>query len=152
DRLPPALKVAYITNEDSRPRPLPLQRFLMPWAPTSTAKTGDVVQQIPPDLKGGDWSRGKQIFFSEEASCSRCHMVGGQGGKIGPDLSNLIHRDYDSVLRDIRQPSAAINPDYITHLVELKNGKLLTGVLRTVDGKLVVGDQQGKEYPLSPEN
>ena len=45
-----------------------------------------------------------------------------RAGDIGPDLSNLIHRDYASVLRDITQPSFAINPDYLTQTVTL-NGR-----------------------------
>jgi putative heme-binding domain-containing protein len=104
-----------------------------------------------PELKGGSWARGRQIFFSDQAQCSRCHQVAGQGGKIGPDLSNLIHRDYASVLRDIREPSAAINPDYLTHLVELKNGKLLTGVLRPSERGVIVGDQGGKEILIAQD-
>src|SRR5206468_8147368 len=143
---PPPLKVAWFTNEDARLRAFPLHRFVVPWAPTGPAATAEVMPEAIPQLKGGDWARGRQVFFSEEASCSRCHQVGGNGGKIGPDLSNLIHRDYDSVLRDIREPSAAIHPEHITHLVELKNGQLLTGVLRTVEGKLIVGDAAGQEH------
>jgi putative heme-binding domain-containing protein len=146
----PLLKVAYFTKEDARLRALPLHRFLVPWAttvPTQPAKV-DVAAQPIPELKGGDWARGRQVFFSEQAQCSRCHQVAGQGGKIGPDLSNLIHRDYDSVLRDIRQPSAAINPDYITYRVELKNGKLLAGAVRTEAGKVIVGDQAGQEFSM----
>ena len=55
----------------------------------------------------------------------------GRGGRIGPDLSNLIHRDYESVMRDVHAPSAAINPDYITYQVEMKDGRVLLGVPRT---------------------
>ena len=69
----------------------------------------------------------------------------GRGGRIGPDLSNLIHRDYESVLRDIRLPSATIHPDYLTYLVELKDGRVLTGVPRTEGDELVIGDDHGKE-------
>jgi mono/diheme cytochrome c family protein len=34
---------------------------------------------------GGDATRGSTIF--REKSCSRCHAVGGEGAKIGPDLA-----------------------------------------------------------------
>jgi putative heme-binding domain-containing protein len=148
-RLPP-LKITYFTKEDERLRALPLHRFLLPWAPTTPLRPIDLVQQPVAELKGGDWVRGKQVFFSAEAACSRCHQVGGTGGKIGPDLSNLIHRDYDSVLRDIREPSATINPDFISYLIELKNGRVLTGVVRGdgATGKLIVGDQRGNELVL----
>jgi len=62
-------------------------------------------------LAGASWGRGRRIFLSDEAGCAKCHIAHGAGGEIGPDLSNLVHRDYASVLRDVTQPSFAINPD-----------------------------------------
>jgi putative heme-binding domain-containing protein len=84
------------------------------------------------------------VFLGETAACSKCHAVSGQGGQIGPDLSNLVHRDYASVMRDITQPSFAINPDFITHTIVLKDERTLHGVIRTVGDKLHVGDKDGK--------
>jgi putative heme-binding domain-containing protein len=138
-----SLGVSYSTNEDPRSRPFELHRFLTPW---SESKAGEqlVVREIP-ELKGGSWTRGRELFYSDQAQCSKCHKVRGVGGEIGPDLSNLIHRDYDSVLRDIRFPSAAINPDYLTYTVELNNGKSLAGVLRSRGKKMVIADQSAKE-------
>jgi hypothetical protein len=49
--------------------------------------------------------------------------VAGKGSDLGPDLSNLDHRDYDSVLRDIRDPSGVLNPDYIASTARLKDGR-----------------------------
>jgi putative heme-binding domain-containing protein len=63
----------------------------------------------------------------------------------GPDLSNLIHRDYASVDRDIHAPSAAINPDYIAHSVALADGRVLQGTLRTEGDRLLVGDTGGRQ-------
>jgi putative heme-binding domain-containing protein len=59
-------------------------------------------------------------------------------------LSNLVHRDYASVLRDVTEPSAAINPDHVTYQVSLKDGRLLTGTVRTEGDTLLVGDLQGQ--------
>src|SRR5262249_41132692 len=141
----PEFRIAYFTNEDDRPRALPLHRILLPWAATKRQPSGSPTVREIPELKGGSWSRGRQIFFSEQALCSRCHQVGGNGGKIGPDLSNLMHRDYDSVLRDIREPSAAINPDFITYKIELTDGRFFTGVVRTQGAQTIIGDIAGKE-------
>jgi putative heme-binding domain-containing protein len=74
--------------------------------------------------------------------------VRGRGGNIGADLSNLIHRDYDSVVRDIQLPSAAINPDYISHTVVLADGRVLQGTLRSEGDKLLVSDSAGKQTPV----
>ncbi len=145
-----ALQVSYFTNEDSRQRALPLGRILLPWASSQKTTVAQGPRDIP-ELKGGDRARGREVFFSDQALCSRCHKVRGEGGKIGPDLSNLVQRDYASVLRDVREPSATINPDHIAYVVEMKDGRQLIGVPRTVDGKLILGDNAGKEFTLKKD-
>ncbi len=74
---------------------------------------------------------------------------GGRGGDIGPDLSNLVHRDYASVYRDIHTPGAAINPDYVAHSVALVDGRVLQGTLRTEGDRLIVGDANGKQTAVN---
>lgn len=139
----PTLHVAFHTAEDARPRALPLRRFLLPWAQTTWDEAAPVARRIP-ELEGGSWARGRKLFFGDEAGCSRCHRIHGQGGITGPDLSNLLLRDHASVLRDIAEPSFAINPDYISHLVALKDGRVLTGPVRTEEGRLRIGDEKGQ--------
>src|SRR5262249_12543970 len=143
---PPALRVSYHTAEDRRERALPLRRVLVPWA---TAKTESFAKAGPPalspELKGGSWARGRAVFFGDQAGCAKCHSVHGHGGAIGPDLSNLVHRDYASVLRDVTEPDAAINPDYVTYVVRLTDGRVLTGTVRTEGNRVIVGDANGRE-------
>ncbi len=100
------------------------------------------------ELAGGSWGRGRRVFHSETARCSKCHAISGMGAKTGPDLGNLVGRDYASVLRDIEQPSVAIHPDFITHTVQLESGKTLTGVLRSEAGELQLGNAQGEVTQL----
>jgi putative heme-binding domain-containing protein len=144
----PALHVSFFTNEDSRPRALPLNRLLLPWVATHRQSANAQIQREIPELNGGNWARGRDIFYSDQALCSRCHQVKGQGGQTGPDLSNLVHRDYESVLRDIRDPNAAINPDHITYAIELNDGRTMTGVVRSDGSNIIVGDNTGKESPI----
>jgi putative heme-binding domain-containing protein len=146
----PSLSLSYHTAEDDRPRALQIHRFLLPWVESST-QTAPLVERRIPELEGGSWARGRQIFFSEAAACSKCHAVRGQGGAIGPDLSNLVHRDYPSVLRDIAEPSFAINPDYITYVVTMKDGRVLVGAVRTEGDKLLIGDTQGKVFTVQKD-
>lgn len=124
----PKLDVSWFTAEDSRPRALPLRRILLPWATANPEPAASEARQIP-EIAGGDWQRGKKVFFGEQAACFKCHQVGSEGGKIGPDLSNLIYRDYVSVLRDITEPSAALNPDHIAYNLELRDGNTVNGVI-----------------------
>ena len=48
-----------------------------------------------------------------------------------------------AVLRDITHPSFAINPDYLSYTVVLTDGRVRTGVLRTAERKLSIGDANG---------
>ena len=138
------LTVRFTTNEDRRARPLPVRRMLLPWADTDLHALGrEAVAGRPPELEGGSWARGRAVFFGEQALCSRCHAVHGKGGDLGPDLSNLVHRDYASVLRDITSPSFAINPDHLTYLLELTDGRTLTGAVRTAGDRVRVDDAKG---------
>jgi putative heme-binding domain-containing protein len=140
----PALSASYHTAEDPRPRALPLRRFLLPWAEPAGLPAVAVVRHAIPELQGGSWARGRKVFFDEQAGCGKCHAVRGRGGAVGPDLSNLVHRDYESVLRDIAEPSFAINPDFITYVATLKDGRLLTGTLRAEGDRLLIGDTKGQ--------
>jgi putative heme-binding domain-containing protein len=142
------LDLAYRTGDD-KPRALSLHRLTLPWAPRP-GETPPVVRSIP-EIEGGSWARGRRVFFDSQAACARCHTIHGQGTAIGPDLTNLIHRDYASVLRDIASPSYAINPDHITHLVETTDGRVFTGVVRTVGAEIHIGDSQGRITKLRKE-
>lgn len=139
---PPTLAVNWHTAEDARPRALPLRRVLLPWATTATDGF-DAPTAPPPEIAGGSWARGRKLFFGAEAGCSKCHTLHGQGGAVGPDLSNLVHRDYASVLRDIAEPSAAINPDFVTYKLHLHDGRAVSGTVRHDGDRLLVGDGQG---------
>lgn len=150
---PTTLTLSFKTQEDGRSRPLALHRFYVPWASPAGDATDEPAKPEPiPQLAGGDWLRGRQVFFGNEAGCAKCHQVRGQGSDLGPDLSNLIHRDYESVLRDIREPSGALNPDYIASSVAMKDGRVFHGIVRNVNGGndrfIVRGDYEGERTPL----
>ncbi len=141
----PTLAVAWLTAEDQRARALPLRRVLLPWAePPAVERVAPAVRVIP-EIAGGDWERGRQVYQGETAACASCHQMRGAGGLIGPDLSNLVHRDYASVLKDITEPSAAINPDRIAYVVELKDGSSVLGmILEDTESSLQLSEVNGK--------
>jgi putative heme-binding domain-containing protein len=84
-------------------------------------------------IAGGDYERGRALFFGDKLKCSTCHRIRGEGKTAGPDLSNLPAKDAASVLKDIKEPSASINPDYVAYNVALKDGETLTGFVRVQD-------------------
>lgn len=145
-----ALEVSWYTAEDARLRALPLRRVLLPWATPRAAASSTPAPRLIPEIAGGDRQRGREVFRSTPAACAVCHQVGGEGGIIGPDLSNLVHRDYASVLKDIVQPSAAINPDRLAYVVELKDGTTANGMLLddTTDA-ITLGDVTGNRRVIA---
>jgi len=143
------LTASFTTAEDKMARPLLPQRTFLPWVRIGDEVDTAALAVRPKELDGGSWSRGWKLFHDKQNGCAKCHAVQGQGAKIGPDLSNLIHRDYTSVLRDITQPSFAINPDYLASIISLNDGRVLTGVVRTIEGHLHVTDTNGKTIVLA---
>lgn len=124
-----SLSVHWHTAEDLRPRAFPLRRFKLPWVRPAADQPILSRERRIPEIAGGNWENGKKLFFSEQLACSKCHRIRDEGGLIGADLTNLIHRDYDSVLKDITQPSAAINPDHLAYNIQLKDGEEVSGVV-----------------------
>jgi len=67
-----------------------------------------VVEHAPPTE--GDPRRGREIFHTHPvAACSRCHVVGGEGGAVGPALDGIAGRkSKDYILESLVDPQAAL--------------------------------------------
>lgn len=147
------LNASVFTQELVQECALPLVRFWMPWVSEQSKNSEEEISKLAtvPQLEGGNWGVGRQLFLSEAVGCSKCHTQPGSGldPKLGPDLSNMPSRDYASNLRDIIEPSHAINPEFIGHQIRLNDGSVLTGVLREQGGKWMVGDSQGRMHEIS---
>jgi putative heme-binding domain-containing protein len=148
----PNAGLTFANARDRIVRPLQPGRIFLPWT-ADRGKSGPpapVSRQGIGKIGGADWNRGKEIFFGAEARCATCHRIRGAGALLGPDLSNLTQRDYDTVWRDISEPSATIHPDHLSYEVRLKNGQTMTGTLRSESpGVVVLGDALGKETRLN---
>ena len=81
-------------------------------------------------MEGGevDLERGRNLFHA--TSCINCHQFDGEGGAIGPDLSNARGKfDTKAMLQSILEPSNAISDLFGTSMVLLESGKILTGIV-----------------------
>ncbi|MFZ9201307.1 MAG: PVC-type heme-binding CxxCH protein [Opitutales bacterium] len=70
--------------------------------------------------RGGDPAKGKALV----ALCQACHMIGSQGGAIGPNLSGAGAMGLEAVVRNIVEPNAAMEPAYRVFRLELKSGEV----------------------------
>ncbi len=91
-------------------------------------------QLTPERLAKADPARGRVLF---NQVCSNCHVLYGQGKKIGPDLtgSNRNHLDY--LLENIVDPSASVAADFRTTIFVLDDGRVLSGVIQMQTEKTV---------------
>jgi len=92
------------------------------WAIVAYVKSVSTVPEFNNDR--GDVSRGREIFST---TCTRCHGVNGEGGRLGPDLSRIAAiRSRDMLTRSIRDPSASVARGY-------RAVTLVSGVVKAED-------------------
>ena len=61
----------------------------------------------------GNLEFGRKLFFGP-AACSQCHMVQGQGGRFGPDLSRVgAMRPREYLVESIREPDAQLTERFV---------------------------------------
>lgn len=99
----------------------------------------------------GDAARGKRVFFETAGvACKNCHRVQQEGKQVGPELT-AIGKKYNraQLLESMLEPSKLIEPKYVTYLVELDDGRLLTGLLlKKDDQEVVLKDAQDNEIRI----
>ena len=79
----------------------------------------------------GDAARGKELFAnSKSVQCRNCHRIGETGKAVGPDLTQIGKKlDRAKLLESILEPSKTIDPQYVTHLLETTDGRVISGLL-----------------------
>jgi putative heme-binding domain-containing protein len=101
--------------------------------------------------KAGNPERGRKLFFdATRTQCLRCHRVGDQGERIGPELTGVggrFPRIY--LIESVLEPSRTIAPEYQAVAVMLSSGRVVTGVkVAETDDTLTLGDAKGERQVL----
>jgi putative membrane-bound dehydrogenase-like protein len=76
-------------------------------------------------LKGAV-GHGQEVFAG---ACALRHAVNGIGFAVGPDLASLRDKPRDYWIQNILAPDAVVEPKFISHTVELKDGRIFAGVI-----------------------
>ncbi|MEW6303943.1 MAG: family 16 glycoside hydrolase [Verrucomicrobiota bacterium] len=63
-------------------------------------------------------------------TCQQCHALFDAGGKIGPDITGSNRADLDYILHNILDPNAEIPNDYRPFVIETKDDRVLTGIIK----------------------
>ena len=89
------------------------------------------------ELEGGNTERGQKIFRDNAAVyCVRCHKVKGQGGEVGPELTDIGKRQPRTyLLESLVAPNQAIAQGFESVVVAKTDGTVVTGVLKSEDEK-----------------
>jgi quinoprotein glucose dehydrogenase len=97
----------------------------------SLAATDDLAKYRP-ELFGGNATEGQKIFFErQEAACFRCHKIHGNGGDVGPELSDVGQKkSRDYILESIVYPNKQIAPGFDNVTLILKNGGSYAGQVK----------------------
>jgi putative heme-binding domain-containing protein len=98
----------------------------------------------------GDPKRGKVIYLAAARGCSNCHKVHGQGGAVGPDLSQIGGKfDRTHLIESILDPSAQISPGYHTTTIQTTSGRIFSGVVKSESAAAItLLDAEGKQITV----
>ncbi len=100
----------------------------------------------------GNVERGRQVLLNAEKSqCLKCHRLGSQGERIGPELTGLGGRfSRMHIIESVLEPSRAIGPGFQTVSLLLDDGRTLTGLILTEqDDVLTLADNQGVKHKVA---
>ena len=129
--------------------------------PTSqgkAAKIADYKRRLTPAaLKNADRAQGRLVFVR---SCASCHVLFGEGNKVGPELTGAQRNNLDYLLENLVDPNAVVGRDFRVTVLETTGGRVLNGIvqaenentltLRTPTDQVLVAKQEIAERTLSP--
>lgn len=99
-----------------------------------TAETQAELARIQKVLRAGEGDSGRGATLFQER-CAACHRLFGSGGDIGPELTGYDRGSAEFWLQNILTPSLEIREGYGAYVVELKDGRVMTGMVKAQDAK-----------------
>ncbi|MCA9131995.1 MAG: PQQ-dependent sugar dehydrogenase [Planctomycetales bacterium] len=155
-RLPPAL-VSRTIDRAARHKEVSVRELFERFLPADerVQRLGNVVHPDQILALQGDVARGREIFMETNGvSCKSCHRIAQQGTEIGPELTAIGKKlSPAQLLESILEPSKTIDPQYVTHLVETVDGRILSGLLlNTSPAEVQLKDAQGKVQRIARED
>jgi putative heme-binding domain-containing protein len=96
-------------------------------------------------LARANLANGRSIF---ERTCSACHTLYGEGGKIGPDITGSNRANLDYILNEILNPGEVIQEGYQLVTLSMRDGRMLAGNLASEDAQQVTLRMIGQEITV----
>ncbi len=111
----------------------------------------------PEVLAKANSGQGRLVY---KRTCFQCHVLFGEGNKIGPDLTGSGRFDLHYLLENMIDPSAVIANDYRLTNILTKNGRLIPGIIveeteravtvQTATERLVLSKSDIEQRRVSP--
>lgn len=99
-----------------------------PKGPGRTWTVEEAMTFVEDGLVNRDLEQGKAIFAA--TLCMSCHSMGGEGGFVGPDLTQLGNRfTPKDILEAIIHPDSVVSDQYAATVFHLKDGSSVVGRL-----------------------
>ena len=103
-----------------------------PKGPGRNWKVDSAEAELAGGLSARNFEQGKAMFTA--TLCSSCHRIAGEGGDIGPDLSQLGTRfSTRDILVSIIEPSKEISDQYAATYFYMKDGTSILGRVKNQD-------------------
>jgi putative membrane-bound dehydrogenase-like protein len=94
----------------------------------------------------GDPVAGKLVFKN---TCSKCHVHGSEGNRIGPDLTGMAVHPKEHLLVDILDPSRSVEGNFRCYTVTTKQGRVFVGLLASESKTAIeLFDAEGKKQTV----
>ncbi len=105
--------------------------FVRKWTLEELAADADMTSQRTTEQ---GVKRGMIAFL--KAGCVKCHPIGGQGARNGPDLTKVASQHKGrKLLQQILEPSSELNKDFLTWQIVTSDGRVVVGLIVDDDGK-----------------
>ena len=105
-------------------------------------------------MEGGDLAQGAKIFVTKaETSCTKCHMVGSEGGsEAGPALDGVSSRlAAESLLRSIVEPNAEIAEGFQSWIL-VADGETFAGrIIEETDELILLENAKKEVFEFTPD-
>ncbi len=121
-----------VPAEELNPAPVEFEvrRFVRAW------KLSDLAPHLSSAAQGRSFENGQKLFAA--VSCAACHRMRGEGGQIGPDLTEIFSKkNYtrETLLREILEPSHKIDDQFRTQIFVTADGVQVAGVVVQEDAE-----------------
>ena len=98
------------------------------------------------ELKKADPVAGRALFAK---TCATCHKLFGEGASIGPELTGSQRTNLDYILENVLDPSAVVPREYQVIVFELKNGRVLNGIVAAETERAVTVQTQNERVVVA---